>query len=142
MPEDFGKLDGLREIIAPAVPAQEYQLPWLLVLVCVLVVLSCLVLYARYRQRPLTRARRYFRKLDGAAMRMNPARYGDAITEILRIYSGSQDLRSATISTLERREWLALIDDCNNLRFSGVDSCADIVARTIARTEKLLWPMR
>jgi hypothetical protein len=139
MPEAYGKLDGLREIIPPSMPAQEFDLPWLLLLTCLGALLLLLAMYIRYRQRPLSRARRLYHKLSRPGYRLDAVRYGDAITAILRIYSGTHNLQSASISGHDRQVWLALIDDCNRLRFSGADSCPDVIEQAMTKIEKLLW---
>jgi hypothetical protein len=139
MPETYGKLDGLREIIPPAMPVQEFDLPWLLLLACVGALLLLLAMYIRYRQRPLTRARRQYRKLSRPGSRLDAVRYGDAITAILRMYSGTHNLQGASITGIDKQAWLALIDDCNRLRFSGVHSCPDVIEQAMNKTEKLLW---
>jgi len=139
MPEAYGKLDGLREIIPPAMPVQEFDLPWLLLLACLGTILLLLAMYTRYRQRPISRARRQYRKLSRPGSRMDAVCYGDAITAILRIYSGTDKLQDANITGLDRQVWHALIDDCNRLRFSGVHSCPDVIKRAMTKTEKLLW---
>lgn len=142
MPEPYGKLEGLRELIAPAAPLQEYQLPWLLLVICVLVLLLMLTIITRYRKRPLLRARRRYRKLVRSGVQRNANHYGDAITAILRIYSGCHNLNNAHVTVLDRQDWLALLDDCNRLRFAGVTDSDDVVERAIQKTRKLLWPTR
>jgi hypothetical protein len=139
MPEPYGKLDGLRDIIPPAMPLQEFDLPWLLLLICLGVLVLLLAMYICSRRRPISRARRRYRKLSQPGSRMDAVYYGEAITAILRIYSGTHNLRCANIAGLDRQVWLALIDDCNRLRFSGVHSCPDVIEQAMTKTEKLLW---
>jgi cbb3-type cytochrome oxidase subunit 3 len=142
MPEPYGKLDGLREIIHPAMPAPGGGQSWLVALLCLVVLLLLFYLYRRYRQRPLTRARRLFHQFRQQAPTLDAARCGDSLMAILRIYLNTDKLQAMTVPGFSRQEWQGLIDDCNHLRFSGAGKQPDIVSRAMDQTGKLLWPAR
>ena len=140
MNEVQGKLDGLRDIIAPLMPVQQYQLPWFLLLTCLLLMLLLLMAYRSYRRRPLVRARRSYRRLAGTATQLDAHRLGDALSSILRTYCGCHNLREADVSAPDRQLWLVLLDDCNELRFAGVTCRNEVIERAMQSTRKLLWP--
>ena len=139
MSDVVGKLDGLREIIAPLAPVQTDYPVWPVVFL-VVGMLLLLYLVARYRRHPLTKARRLFHLLRRQRHDWSAMRCGDCLSHILRYCQLAHQSKPAVGTDSLTEQWQYLQDDCNHLRFSGIAHQPEIVERAMERTRKLLWP--
>lgn len=139
MSDAVGKLDGLREIIAPLAPVQTDYPVWPIVFLTIGILLL-IYLVIKYHQHPLSKARRLFHLLNRHGHDWNAMRCGDCLSHILRYCQIAGRVESSVDAVHLREECKFLQDDCNQLRFSGKESQPETFERAMERTRKLLWP--
>ena len=143
MSETVGKLDGLRDIIAPVAPEIEVLSPWVYVGIVAIVLFLNIVLYRQYAAQPHVLARKLFRKMKANLDHMSTVQSGNAVEQILRtmlqrqnIYIGKHALQPSTVT---REEWRQLLDLCTRLRFSSGELSTDEQQQMLSSLQKMLW---
>lgn len=139
MSEVSGKLDGLRDIMAPAIPPTSGQVSWLVVMAAILFSLIVVLAIRRHRRQPHYRARRLFRQLQQDYTACKPSTCGDRLVAILRLYAGQHNLRKVALTSADRQVWSRLLEDCDRLRFSTIADAEDLIKAVMDRTRSLLW---
>lgn len=140
--DDVGKLDGLRDIIHPPVPV-TYDYTILMVLGMLFLITGLFYyLYRRYQQRRLYKARQRYIQLRKNQHRWTAHQSGEAIIGILRLYTGTHNMKYQHSYGMDDKEWTALLKRCNQLRFSDVVLSEDLLTMPMALLEYLLWQRR
>lgn len=139
MADETGRLDGLRDIIHPSMPVSpDYSM--LITLGLILLIAGVLYyLYHRYQQRRLYKARQVFVQLRNNKHQWSAHQCGESLVTILRLYTGSHNVRYQETYGLDKKQWAALLNRCNQLRFSDVVISEEQLTMPMAILEGILW---
>ncbi len=140
MADSVGRLDGLREIIAPMAPVQADYSIWLMACLASGGFFLLIYFYIRYRRQPMSKARRLFRQLKRHSESWSAAHCGDCLNNILRYCQLAAQANAFNENSLLQQSWQQLLDDCNCLRFSGRQHQPETLQRVMEQTRTLLWP--
>ena len=145
MSDAAGKLDGIRDIVAPRLP-QETDLTglWVALIACIIMLVLAWWVWKK-RQQPLARARRLFRHVQ-LADTDDDRLLGQGLIDIIRLVTLTHNLdaRHCPDNTigLNDSEWGSLLDTCYQLRYSSSGVSAVDRDNVIKLTSRLLWPPR
>jgi len=144
MSEQSGALDGIKDIVQPAMPLLTDSSIYFIAVMIIVVIGLPGVLLIYYRRLPRVRAKRLYRYLKKSWPDLQAQQCGQMVMSILRLSQGQYNLNEKSYPeqdiTLSRTQWRWLMQQSNQLRFSVGNNKSTDTKEILLLLEQVLWP--